>query len=266
DKTHPRLRFIGYTRNERLERRVALVYGDDVGLSAARARRAMEKFQAELGLSDAQVEHEGRGYVPSDDVVNAGFVQGATSYVVVQAVYDDLAALDDYEGVEVTPITRELTPKDPLALNLMRITVDGEPVDDPGRSLADIQRCTDVALDKAEMQFGFDSLKAVPRLSVTADPITAPVPPDAGEDAGAVGSPVHFRGYTNYAHWIDPSEVRIFEQGQSVQAEPLAVVAVDAKGDAEWQPEVAWFASPVRELQYVLRAYDKNGHFDETKP
>src|SRR5262249_8675362 len=80
------------------------------------------------------------------------------------------------------------------------------------------------------------------------------------------GSPVHFRSYTNYAHWIDHSEVRIFEQGQSVQAEPLAVVAVDAKGDAEWQPEVAWFASPVRELQYVLRAYDKNGHFDETKP
>src|SRR5262249_4175016 len=80
DKTHPRLRFIGYTRNERLERRVALVYGDDVGLSAARARRAMEQFQAQLGLSDAQVEHQGRGYVQSDDVVDAGVVQRETSY------------------------------------------------------------------------------------------------------------------------------------------------------------------------------------------
>ena len=33
-----RLRFIGYTENERLDRRTAIVYGDDIGLSAARAR------------------------------------------------------------------------------------------------------------------------------------------------------------------------------------------------------------------------------------
>ena len=40
DKTNPRLRFVGYTRNERLTRRTASVYGDDIGLSASRARRA----------------------------------------------------------------------------------------------------------------------------------------------------------------------------------------------------------------------------------
>ena len=40
--------------------------------------------------------------------------------------------MDAYEGVEVTPMTREVTPADPFALNLMRITVDGRPVDDPG--------------------------------------------------------------------------------------------------------------------------------------
>ena len=77
---------------------------------------------------------------------------------------------------------------------------------------------------------------------------------------------VHFRSYTNYAHWIDHSEVRIFEQGQSVQSEPLAVVPVDGLGNAQWQPDAAWFASPVRELQYVLRAYDAQGQFDETEP
>ncbi|MGH7336973.1 MAG: OmpA family protein, partial [Myxococcota bacterium] len=101
DKTRPRLRLIGYTRNERLDRRTAMVYGDDVGLSAARARRVMEKLAAEPVLAGAQAEHEGRGYVQSDDVVNAGFVQGESSYVVVQVVYDELAALDDYEGVQV---------------------------------------------------------------------------------------------------------------------------------------------------------------------
>src|SRR6266568_7619853 len=42
DRTNPRLRFIGYAKNERLDRRTASVYGDDIGLSAARAHRAMD--------------------------------------------------------------------------------------------------------------------------------------------------------------------------------------------------------------------------------
>src|SRR4030095_13547244 len=32
DKSHVRLRFVGLTRNERLDRRTAIVYGDDIGL------------------------------------------------------------------------------------------------------------------------------------------------------------------------------------------------------------------------------------------
>jgi len=88
----------------------------------------------------------------------------------VQVVYDELAVLDDYEGVDVTRMTRELSPENPLGLNLMRITVDGEPIDDPKRSSSDIQRCTDVALAKVDIQFGFDNLKSAPRLSVLAQP------------------------------------------------------------------------------------------------
>ena len=61
------------------------------------------------GSPPAQAEFEGRGYVHSDDVVNAGFIQGETSHVVVQVVYDELAVLDDYEGVDITPLTRELS-------------------------------------------------------------------------------------------------------------------------------------------------------------
>ena len=261
ERAHPRVRFVGYTRNERLDRRTAVVYGDDIGLSASRARRAMEKIQAELGLSDAQVEHEGRGYVQAADVVNAGFVQGDQSYVVAQVVYDDLAALEDYEGVEVTPLTRELVPKDPLALNLMRITVDGVPIDDPNRGVADIERCTDVALDRADIQFRFDDLQTEPRLSVTAQPIATAVTPD-----GSGASPVRFRAYTNYGSFIDHSEVRIFEQGQSLEAQPVAAVPVGSDGLAEWQPPAESFTGPVRPLVYLLRAYDKTGKFDETSP
>ena len=172
DKANVRLRVVGYTANERLDRRTAMVYGDDIGLSAARARRTMELLAEDMGLAADQVEFEGRGYVHSSDVVNAGFTQGEASFVAVEVVYDDLAILDDYEGVDITRLTRELAPENPFALNMMRITVDGEPIDDPNRSSADIQRCTDVALQDADIQFNFDNLRANPRLSVSAFPVT----------------------------------------------------------------------------------------------
>jgi uncharacterized repeat protein (TIGR01451 family) len=287
-----RVRFVGYTANERLDRRTAAVYGDDIGLSAARARRTMERMREALGLAEPQVEHEGRGYVHSNDVVNAGFLQGDTDHVAVQVVYDEPEVLDELEGLEITPITRELRPSDPLALNLMHITVDGQPIHDPARSSADIQRCTDVALDRADIRFRFDDLHSKPRLSVTSSTGAVAVSPaplgagfEAGEGAGeaavapegeavattgaglvASGGSVDFRMYTNYGHFIERSELRIFERGESTQAEPLAVIEVGEDGSARWQPEPGYFASPVRELAFVARAYDAEGRFDETAP
>ena len=64
--------------------------------------------------------------------------------------------------------------------------------------------------------------------------------------------------------FIDRAEVRIFAADQSLQAEPIDVAAVDASGFAEWQPTSDHVGAPARELKYVLRAYDKNGNFDET--
>ena len=62
----------------------------------------------------------------------------------------------------------------------MRITVDGEPIDDPDRSSADIQRCTDVALERADIQFQFDNLQSTRRLSVAASPTTIVLPRTSG--------------------------------------------------------------------------------------
>ena len=281
DKTNPRLRFVGYTRNERLERRTAAVYGDDIGLSASRARRAMEKVAGEMHIEPSQAEFEGRGYVHSADVVNAGFTESDTSYVSVQVVYDELAILDDYEGVDITKLTRELTPQNPLGLNLMRITVDGKPIDDPKRSSADIQRCTDVAMDSAKIQFGFDNLRSAPRLSVAAAPTRVMVSRKSGIGSGSLSGglsggfliweydsapPIRFKMYTNYSSFIQRSEVRIFEQGASLESKPLDVVDVDAAGVAEWSPPPGALRVPAKELSYVLRAYGRNGNFDETQP
>src|SRR5262245_61654174 len=107
DRKNPRLRFLGYTKNERLDRRTASVYSDDIGLSAVRARRAMDMVMKDPVLSGARAEHEGRGYVQSDDVVNAGFILSEESFVRVQAVYDERLPSDNYEGVEVTRLTQE---------------------------------------------------------------------------------------------------------------------------------------------------------------
>lgn len=260
DKSKVRLRFVGYTGNRRLDRRTAAVYGDDIGLSMARARRAMEAVSAQMGLTPEQAEFEGRGYVQADDVVNAGFIESDTSRVKVQVVYDEPVVLDDYEGVEITPISREVTPADPFALNYMRITVDGQPLDDPGKCSADVQRCTDVALDQANIQFKHDGLKTTPRLNVTAWPRSVRVQDPAGS------SLVHFRMYSNYRSFIDHAEVRIFEEPQSTRDVPVAVVAVDGDGRAQWQPEPTAFSAPVRQLKYLLRVYDGQGRFDETVP
>ena len=266
DKAKVRLRFVGKTRNERLDRRTALVYGDDIGLSAARARRAMEKVKAELGLSAEQAEHEGRGYVHSDDVVNTGFLAGESSEVAVEVIYDELAVVDDHEGVDAIPLTRELRPKNPLGLNLMRITVDGEPIDDPGRSSSDVQRCTDVALERANLRFGFDNLEDERRLSVTASASSIAIPRTDAEPEIEPAPPLRFRMYSNYAAFIERSEVRIFAPDQSLQAEPLQVIEVRPDGLAEWQPTPEQLATPQRELRYLLRAYGKAGQFDETAP
>jgi len=261
DRPNARLRFIGYTKNERLDRRTASVYGDDIGLSAARARHAMDILMKDPLLAGARSEHEGRGYVQSDDVVNTGFIQGDESFVRVQVVYEERLPSDNYEGVDITRSTQELHPKSPYELNVMHITVDGKPIDDLGRSSSDIQRCTDVALDNANIQFRFDNLESRRRLAVAAHPVAVAVI-DTVE--GPTASTVDFRTYNNYSGFIQRAEIRIFEQQQSLEAAPLEIIPVDEAGLAEWQPAVKILASPARELKYVLRAYDAKGNFDET--
>jgi flagellar motor protein MotB len=261
DRTNPRLRFIGYTKNERLDRRTASVYGDDIGLSAARARRAMDILMQDPVLSGAKSEHEGRGYVQSDDVVNAGFIQGQESFVRVEVVYDEQLALDKYEGVDITRLTQELQPKSPYDLNVMHITVDGKPIDDLGRSSSDVQRCTDVALDNTKIRFRLDNLESKPRLAVAAYPAALAV---SDPEVSPVASVVRFRMYNNYPSFIDRAEIRIFEQEQSSQGVPLEIIPVDEAGLAVWQPASRILAGPERELKYVLRAYDSKDHFDET--
>lgn len=265
DRTNVRLRFVGYISNDRLDRRTAAIYGDDIGWSTARARRSMTAVSLNMGLAGKQAEFEGRGYVQSADVVNAGFTRSGDSRVEVQIVYDELVVLNDYEGVDIIRMNREVNTTNPFALNYMRISVDGKQVDDPNKSIPDVQRCTDVALDHAKIEFKYDNLKVEPRLNVTSWPRSIRYQ-DVPESEFAENL-VRFRLYTNYHSFIKRAEVRVFDEAQSVRDNaPLAVIPMNAEGMAEWRAGFESFSAPARELKYLVRVYDANGNFDETTP
>jgi len=57
----------------------------------------------------------------------------------------------------------------------------------------------------------------------------------------------------------------VFAEGQSLRDEPFAVIEVDKDGLAQWQPSLDSYAAPGLQLKYLVRVYDKDGHFDETK-
>ena len=142
--------------------------------------------------------------------------------------------------------------------------MDGVPLDArEGANEADRQRCVDVALARADVRVRYDPLEQQPFLNVIAIP-----------QLGVVGKPVRFTSYTNYPRYIDRAEMRLFAPDQSIQQTPLEVIPISAGRSAEWVPP-AWRRSLLHlttsleqphYVTYVLRVYDRAGHFDETKP
>ena len=101
-----------------------------------------------------------------------------------------------------------------------------------------------------EIETTTDSLDPVKRLNATANVVAMPE-----------GRMIRAKGYTNYEAFTERKELRIFDALRSVRGEPIAVAAL-TNGEAALN---VTDTMPVR-LQYVLRAYDANGNFDETAP
>ena len=148
---------------------------------------------------------------------------------------------------------QECAPAAAIPTGPFAFTIDGQSVDNPKNngktgSTADSQRCTDVALARADVQIRYDGLNTEPRLNVVASP-----------DAALKGESVTFSTHTNYALFLKRGEIRLFEKGSSVQQKPLAVLPLN-RGHAQWRiPKEA-----VDGVIYVLRVYDAAGRFDET--
>jgi len=136
-----------------------------------------------------------------------------------------------------------------------RISIDGVPLNasDTANS-ADVTRCVDKALEKADIQVRFDPLSKSQALNITANLRTV-----------IRGEIVHFTPYSNYTSYFNRAELRIFKPDQSLHTEPLSVIKIDPS----LTKDVTW-ASPLKSdltsVRYVLRVYNKAGKFDETSP
>lgn len=141
------------------------------------------------------------------------------------------------------------------------ISVDGEELVSSGKASAglgpasqiDAQRRTDRALSAVDIQVKFDGLEQRPLLNVSTYPIRGTY---------RVGEAVQFLATANYPGFIDRAEIRIFEEGEERQGQPVAVIFGPINGVAEWKMP----ADAPKDLSYVLRVYDSQGRFDETHP
>jgi outer membrane protein OmpA-like peptidoglycan-associated protein len=134
-----------------------------------------------------------------------------------------------------------------------RISIDGVPQDEEASGVIDpdIQRCTDVALAKSDIQIRYDPLEQTPVLNAHAWPNAVPR-----------NGVVEITGWSNYAAYIAKAEVRLFAADASTQGTPLAVLPVELGQPVAWKPA----GVKGNQVQYVLRVYNARGAFDETRP
>ncbi|MWP39875.1 hypothetical protein GQY15_20150 [Rhodobacter sphaeroides] len=138
----------------------------------------------------------------------------------------------------------------PLGGDGFLISVDGAPAaGDP--ATADGQRQADLRLSDADVDLRFDGFGVAPRLDAgRADP--GPAGP---------GDRVVLRSRTNYPAFLARAEFRIYDMDASGgSTRLLTTVPVAPNGEA------ALTLPEGRDLQYVLRVYDRAGRYDETAP
>lgn len=253
DKKNIKLRFVGHTDNQNLSLKTQRWFKDNQALSEARAKAVADYFQQALSLPADAITVSGLGDTKpiASNATPSGMAKNRRVEMLVW--YDDIVP-GKVTTVETTSMNRRLicggeampasTPAGGFS-----ISIDGQPVDNGAKDGEDVQRCTDVALSHDNIRLQYDNLADKPMLDVSAWQATA-----------TTDETIQFQAYSNYLAWIDRAEVRIFADDRSIASEPLAIVALSDALAGEWiVPENA-----AKEMQYLLRVYDKKGRFDET--
>jgi hypothetical protein len=137
------------------------------------------------------------------------------------------------------------------------ISVDGQQLDASGTpksgTAAHSAQATDAQLAGVDIQVKFDGLGVKPVLNVST------VPPQVNFRSGET---VRFLASLNYGAWVVQGEVRIYDHDAGSGDHPIAVVPISHLGAAEWQMP----ADAPSHMDYVLRVYDDQNRYDETRP
>ncbi len=132
------------------------------------------------------------------------------------------------------------------------ISVDGEALDTGSVSGEEgAARCTDKALERADIRVSFDPVDPKRALNI-----------DASVGQSGKGREIRFSLYSNYSAFIERAEIRLFKISDSTLQRPLKILPAPVYGTSAWNPGDLQEA----ELTYVLRVYDRSGRFDETAP
>ncbi len=249
-KTALRLSVTGHTDDQRLSERTRALFGDNQGLSEARALAVGDFLRRELGLTVSDVAIAGKGATSPVASNEAPDGMAQNRRVDVQVWYENVQALPLDSPAPV--VRAPCAPSEAVTSDApFRVTVDGESLNlDDAPLEADRQRCTDIALEKADIQVRYDSLSASPAMNAWATP------------NGVVrGEQVKFRAWANYLPWVKKAELRLFRAGQLVQEIPLEVLPVDWSGTMAWTVPADYRDDQVF---FLLRVYDSEGRFDET--
>lgn len=257
-----------HTDAQRLVRGAKRRFGTNQHLSEARAARIAQYLSAALKLPEQAVAIQGFGSsrpIAGNDTP-AGRAMNRRAELTVWA---EKAKAPAAEPIAPPPAAPSLSAVSSCIggetgqLSPLRITVDGKPLDaQDGINEADRQRCVDVALARTDIQIRYDPLEHAPLLNAIALPQNA-----------VVGQTVRFSTYTNYPAYIERAEIRLFAANQSTQQTPLTVIPVIAGSSAEWVVapprdaplHVRGDLAKPRFVNYLLRVYDHEGHFDETR-
>lgn len=250
-----RIAIAGHTDSQRLSANARKIFGTNQGLSEARSLSVAAYLKQKLALEAGRFSIAGHGETRpvADNGTPEGMQRNRRVEIQVWFEQEVQVPVAHVPPAPAEPARRAACA--PMAATMevipFRVTIDGEPVQ-LGEDVneADLQRCTDVALEKADIQVRYDGLALSPAMNAWTAQRTA-----------KRGSKIRFFAWSNYIPWIDKAELRIFRAGQSIQEQPVAVLPVDWNRPVEWQ---APLAAEDKEVFYLLRAYDKQGRFDET--
>ncbi len=259
-----KIKISGHTDPQRLSKRAAKIYGDNQGLGLARAKSTAAFLAQELNIPATTIATESYGPLRSiaSNLTPAGMAKNRR--VEISVSYDEEVTVKEVIKVKQAPVvtakplrscSEVLKTNIAAAPKPFRISIDGVELDETNNAKAsgtidpDIQRCTDLALEKADIQIRYDNLESTPWLNISATPNSA-----------VRNEKITFNAYSNYNYWIKKRELRIFAADASTQSVPLQIIPVNSDGRAEWIPD----AEVPAQISYLLRVYDAEQRFDET--